>query len=123
MADIYRGIGVVGRYLPFIHLLTDLLIRLAIFLLFWLGSATGHRPHTTNTTLFQYDAQKLCTVQVAKDDPTRSSSKDPWAEVKYANKKRAAKKGNQRQGPGGKGDLISQGRRANKKVREGYYAT
>lgn len=63
-------------------------------------------------------------AQVAKDNPTRSSSENPWAEVKYDNKKQgAAKKGNQRQGPRGKGDLISQGKSANKKVREGYHAT
>ena len=44
---------------PFIDLsiilLTPLLIwLLAIFLLFWLGSATGHRSHTLTTTPFQY---------------------------------------------------------------------
>lgn len=44
---------------PSIHLstilLTYLLIRLfALFSLLWLGSGTGHRSHTSTTTLFQY---------------------------------------------------------------------
>ncbi len=39
---------------PSIVLLAYLLIRLlAFFLLFWLGSASDHRPHTPITTLFQ----------------------------------------------------------------------
>ena len=34
----------------------------------------------------------------AKDNPTRSSSENPWKEVEYANQKQgAAKKGNQMQ--------------------------
>ena len=38
---------------PSIVLLAYLLIRLlALFLLFWLGSASDHRPHTPTTTLF-----------------------------------------------------------------------
>ena len=40
---------------PSIVLLNYLPIRLlALFLLFWLGSATGHRPHTPTTIPFQY---------------------------------------------------------------------
>ena len=40
---------------PSIVLLSYLLIRcLALFLLFWLGSATDHRSHTPITTLFRY---------------------------------------------------------------------
>ena len=35
--------------------MTYLLVRnLAFHLLFWLGSATGHGPHTPTTTPFQY---------------------------------------------------------------------
>ena len=37
-----------------IDLLVFLMIRLLVLLLFWLGSAIGHRPHPPITTSFQY---------------------------------------------------------------------
>ena len=46
-----------------IVLLTYLLIRpLALFLLFWLGSASDHRSRTPTTTLFQYSINRLYMV-------------------------------------------------------------
>ncbi len=52
---VQEGIPVFRIIDPFIVLLTYLLIRpLALFLLFWLGSASDHRPHTPITTIFQY---------------------------------------------------------------------
>ena len=42
-------------------------------------------------------------AQVVKENPTRSSVEKPWTEVKYANKKNVgAKKGMQKQEPGGR---------------------
>ncbi len=50
---------------PFIVLLTYLLIRpLALFLLFWLGSACDHGPHKPTTTLFHYTIDRTIYVLI-----------------------------------------------------------
>ena len=63
---------------PFIDLsiilLTLLLIwLLALFLLFWLGSATGHRSHTPTTTPFQYPATAAALAMRASARPMIAS--------------------------------------------------
>ena len=47
-------------------------------------------------------------TQIVKENPTRSSVKKPWTEVKYTNKNNvAAKKGMQKQEPGKRRILFS----------------